>query len=362
VSAAYRAERTIPHRDIETSEMSEAATVPDPPPSSVMAQILGGFQVSQAAYVTAKLGMATMLEQEGPKSVAELAERTGAQPEQLSRLVRALAPIGLFTTDGERVSITPLGAVLSQKHPQSLYDFACMWMETHYLPFHELLHGVRTGQPGADKHFGQPFLSWMAAEPQRAAQFSRAMAEVTSSLRTGMFDGYQLPAGPVVADIGGADGSVLVELLSRDEDPDRRGIVFDQPNVTPTAEETLAAAGLTERVDVIAGDFFTAVPTANIYILGYILHDWDDESSRRILRTIATAAAPGARLLIVEGVVPPGDQPHLTKTIDLTMLGMVTGKERNEQEYRELLDSAGFTLDHVVVTPSPFSILEATLR
>jgi O-methyltransferase/methyltransferase family protein len=359
VSAAYRAERPILRRGIE---MTETTTVQDPPPSFAMVQILGGFQLSQAAYVIAKLGVATILEQEGPKTVAELAERTGAQLEQLYRLVRTLAPIGLFTTEGEWVSVTPLGAVLSEKHPQSLYDLACMWMETHYLPFNELLHSVRTGQPGADKYFGQPFLSWMAAEPQRAAQFSRAMAEVTSSLRTGMFDGYQLPAGQTVADIGGADGSVLVELLSRDNDPDRRGIVFDQPNITPTAEETLAAAGLAERVDVVAGDFFAAVPTADIYILGYILHDWDDESSRRILRTIATAAAPGARVLIVEGVVPPGDQPHLTKAIDLTMLGMLTGKERSEQEYRELLDSAGFTLDRVVATPSPFSILEATLR
>jgi hypothetical protein len=353
VSAAYRAERTVRRRGVE---MPETTTVQDRPSSSVMVQILGGFQVSQAAYVVAKLGAATILEQEGPKTVAELAERTGAHDEQLYRLVRTLAPIGLFATEGEWVSVTPLGAVLSEEHPQSLYDFACMWMETHYLPFNELLHSVRTGRPGADKYFGEPFLSWMGAEPQRAAQFSRAMAEVTSSLRTGMFDGYQLPAGRMVADIGGADGSVLVELLSRDDDPDRRGVVFDQPNITPTAEETVAAAGLA------AGDFFAAVPTADIYVLGYILHDWDDESSRRILRTIATAAAPAARILIVEGVVPPGDQPHLTKAIDLTMLGMVTGKERSEREYRELLDSAGITLDRVVVTPSPFSILEATLR
>ena len=115
-------------------------------------------------------------------------------------------------------------------------------------------------------------------------------------------------------------------------------------------------------MEVVAGDVFAAVPTADIYLLGYILHDWDDESSHRILRAIAAAAAPGARILIVEGVVPPGDQPHLTKAIDLTMLGMVTGKERSEQEYRELLDSAGFALDRVVATPSPFSILEATMR
>ncbi|MGW4774533.1 methyltransferase [Nocardia sp. NPDC004278] len=326
-----------------------------------MMQILGGFQMSQAAYVVAKLGIATILEQEGSKPVAELAEHTGAQPDALGRLIRTLAPLGLFATDDDRVSITPLGATLSETHAQSLYDMACMWMETHYLPFSELLYGVRTGQPAAEKYYGQPFLTWMAADPERAAQFTRAMAEVTSSLRTGMFDGYRLPAGRTVADIGGGDGSVLVELLTRSE-PDRQGIVFDQPNVTPEAEKTIAAAGLAERVDVVTGDFFAEVPTADIYVLGHILHDWDDVSSRRILASIAAAASPGARVLIIEGMVPAGDAPHLTKAIDLTMLGMVTGKERSKQEYRELLEGAGFTLDQVVATPSPYSILEATLR
>ncbi|MFE3001456.1 methyltransferase [Nocardia sp. NPDC059246] len=341
--------------------MPETTTVPELPPTAVMMQILGGFQTSQAAYVVAKLGIATILEQEGSKPVAELAERTGAQPDALRRLIRTLAPLGLFATDDDRVSITPLGATLSETHAQSLYDMACMWMETHYLPFSELLYGVRTGRPAAEKYYGQPILTWLAADPERAAQFARAMAEVTSSLRTGMFDGYRLPAGRTVADIGGGDGSVLVELLTRSE-PNRQGIVFDQPNITPEAEKTIAAAGLAERVDVVAGDFFAAVPTADIYVLGYILHDWDDVSSRRILASIAAAAAPGARVLVIEGMVPAGDAPHLTKAIDLTMLGMLTGKERSEQEYRELLDGAGFTLDQVVATPSPYSILEATLR
>jgi DNA-binding Lrp family transcriptional regulator len=323
---------------------------------------MGGFQVSQAVYVVAKLGVATILEEEGRQSVTELARRTGAQTEPLSRLIRTLAPLGLFATEGDQVSVTPLGAVLSERHPESMYDLVCMWMETHYLPFSELLHSVRTGQPGAEKYLGLPFLTWMNDEPERAALFSRAMAEVTSGLRAGMFDGYQLPAGRTVADIGGADGSVLVELLSRDDDRTRRGIVFDQPNVTPTAHKTLADAGLADRVEVVDGDFFSAVPAADVYVLGYILHDWNDDESRHILRTVATAATAGARLLIVEGVVPSGDEPHLTKAVDLTMLGMLTGKERTEQEYRELLDSAGFTLDRVVTTSSPFSILEATLR
>jgi DNA-binding Lrp family transcriptional regulator len=342
--------------------MPEAETVAGAPPSAVMVQLLGGFQVSQAIYVVTDLGVATILEQEGPKTVAELAERTGAKREPLHRLIRTLAPLGVFTTEGEYVNVTPVGATLSEKHPRSLHGIARMWMETHYLPFSELRHSVRTGQPGSDKYLGKPFFDWIATDPRREVLFSQAMADITSSLRTGMFDGYQLPAGRTVADIGGSDGSVLVELLTLDRDAGRRGILFDRPTTVPAAGPTLAAAGLTDRVEVVAGDFFTEAPAADIYVLSNILHDWDDQSCQRILGNIAAAASPAARLLVIEGVVPDGDQPHLTKVIDLTMLGMVSGKERTEQEYRDLLDSAGFTLDRIVPTPSPFSVLEATPR
>jgi hypothetical protein len=185
------------------------------------------------------------------------------------------------------------------------------------------------------------------------------MAEVTSGLRAGMFEGYQLPSGQVVADIGGADGSVLIELLRRH--PGRRGIVFDRPAIVPAADASIARAGLGDRVTVVSGDFFDAVPAADVYVLGYILHDWDDDAATRILRTIATAGRPGARLLVVEGIVPPGDVPHLTKMIDLTMLGVVTGRERTEQEYRDVLAGAGFAVERVVETATPFSIIEATV-
>ncbi len=331
-----------------------------PPPSAVLVQILGGFQVSQAAYVVAKLGVATILEQEGPTTVAVLAERTGARPEPLARLVRTLAPLGLFSTDGHTVTVTPVGALLSEKHPESLYNAALMWMETHYLPFSELLHSVTTGHPGADKYLGEPFFDYINGDPDRSALFSRAMGDLTAGLRTGMFDGYRLPPGRTVADIGGADGSVLVELLKRDPDSQRQGIVFDLPSTVVNAEQTLAAAGLTERVELVAGDFFDAVPSADVYVLSHILHDWDDESSHRILSTIAATATAGARLLVVEGLVPPGDTPHLTKALDLTMLGVLTGKERTDEEFRRLLNDAGFTLDRVLPTATPYSILEAT--
>lgn len=173
----------------------------------------------------------------------------------------------MFSTDGELVSITPVGATLSEKHPQSLQGLARMWAQTHYLPFSELEYSVRSGEPGADKYLGEPFFSFIGSDPEREAMFSQAMADITGGLRTGMFDGYQLPPGRTVADIGGSDGAVLVELLTRDSDSERRGIVFDLPGTAPLAESVVAAAGLSDRIELVGGDFFESVPTADIYIM-----------------------------------------------------------------------------------------------
>jgi O-methyltransferase domain len=128
------------------------------------------------------------------------------------------------------------------------------------------------------------------------------------------------------------------------------------------AHELLRGHGLADRVEVFGGDFFDAVPAADVYVLSYILHDWDDASSGKILGSIARAASPGARLVVIEAVLPEGDAPHLAKMIDLTMLAMLTGRERTAQEYEALLGDAGFTVDRIVPTPSPFSVIEATLR
>ncbi|MFB8282783.1 methyltransferase [Nocardia colli] len=334
-----------------------AESAPAPAPIAVMSQMLGGFQVSQALYVIAKLDIATLLD-DGPLSLDELARRTGAHAGVLRRLVRTLASIGVFATEGDLVRTTPLGAVLSRRHPASLHAVAHFWMETHYRPFGELLRTARTGETAATYQLGEHFFNWVAADPDRSALQSRAMAEVTAGLRAGMFDSYELPDGAVVADIGGADGAVLLTLLARH--PGRRGIVFDLPGVVPTAEARIREAGLADRIVTSGGDFFAEVPEADIYVLAYILHDWDDASALRILGSIAAAAKPGARLLIVEGIVPEGDVAHLTKMVDLTMLAVNTGGERTAAEYRNLLSTAGFTLDSIVDTPSPFSIIEAT--
>jgi len=268
--------------------------------------------------------------------------------------------MGIFATDQDTVAATPLGATLAEGHPGSVRDMALFWMETHYAPFGELLHTAMTGENAATYHYGEPFFDWITQFPALVDVQNRAMASVTQGLRAGMFEGYTLPEGRLVADIGGADGSMICQLLALE--PDRQGIVFDLPEVVPAARKVLAGHGLASRVDVTAGDFFQSVPQADIYLLSYILHDWDDTSCARLLRTIKSAAAPGARLVLIESVVPPGDAPHPAKLIDLTMLAMLTGRERTASEYQTLLDAAGFTTDRIIPTPTPYSIIEATLR
>jgi O-methyltransferase involved in polyketide biosynthesis len=182
------------------------------------------------------------------------------------------------------------------------------------------------------------------------------MAAFARTLRAGVFDGYRLPPGDLIADLGGGDGTVLTELLRLD---DRRGIVFDLPGTVESAHPVLAAAGLADRVDAVPGDFFVEVPRADIYLLSWVLHDWNDEQVSKILRSVATAAPSGSRLLVVEQIVPAGDEPHPAKHMDLVMVSLLGGRERTEDEYLALLATAGFVVERVVPTPGLFVIIEA---
>jgi hypothetical protein len=233
-------------------------------------------------------------------------------------------------------------------------------MKTHYATFGELLHTARTGEIAAVKYLGRPFFEWISESPQLSEIQNTAMADGGRSARGDLLSGYKLPGSGTVADIGGADGTLLAEFLAGE--PARRGIVFDLPNVVATAARTLAEAGMNERVAVIGGDFFESVPSADTYLMSVVLHDWDNAAAARILRNVAAAATPGARLVLLEMVIPEGDGPHFTKLIDVVMLAMLGGRERTSAEWRKLLADGGFTLDRIVPGSAAFSAIEATLN
>ena len=330
----------------------------DVPAAVQMQQLLTGFETSQALYVVAELGVATAL-LAGPRSVEDLAAATGADSDALGRIIRFLTPLGVFRSVAGGVEVTDLGRTLADGPVDSVRGLARYWMETHYAPFGGLLHTARTGETGATTFLGKPFFEWVNESEHRAELQNSAMAGAGHAARGDLLDDYQLPAGETVADIGGADGTTLAGLLATT--PERRGIVFDLPNVVAGATETLAAAGLSDRITVVGGDFFDSVPVADVYVMSVVLHDWDNRSAARVLDNVAKTATSGARLVLVEMVMPEGDGPHFTEMIDLTMMAMVGGRERTETEWRQLLGGSGFTVDRIVPGSGIMSIIEATL-
>ena len=326
-------------------------------PDRIM-MLVGGFQASQALYVAAKLDVATLV-CGGPRTVEELAVETGADADSLWRIIRFLAMFGLFRTSGDRIETTELGALLSGDHPHSIRQLALYTVESQYAAFGELLHSAMTGEPAAAHVHGKAYFDWISADPEMAELQNRAFAENDAVMRPGLLDGYALPAGATVVDVGGADGSTLARLLA--DAPERRGVVFDRPEVVAAARARWADRALADRVEFVGGDFFRSVPPGDVYLLSFIMHNWDDVSCLRILRSIRDAAEPGARLVLIETVMPPGDHPHLAKAIDLTMLALTGGRERSAEEFRALLAAAGFILARVVPSTTPYSFVEATL-
>jgi hypothetical protein len=323
-----------------------------------MVQLLSGFQVSQALYVAAKIGVADRLA-DGPVAVEQLASDLDADPLALSRLLRTLGALGVFSeADPGAYGLTPLGATLVSDREGSMRDLALMWMETHYAPFAGLLETVRTGDCAATEHYGQPFFSWLADQPEQVDRFSRAMANLTDGIKAGAIASYAFPQSGAIVDVGGADGALLARVL--ESAPAATGVVFDLPHVVAEAAPTLKSYGLGDRMTSEGGDFFAAVPAGgDAYLLSMVLHDWNDLDATRLLSNIRDAAPPGARVLAFELVMPPGDQPHMSKMIDLTMLGMLNGRERTETEMRSLFEGAGLTYDGTTPTPTPISIIEA---
>ena len=323
-----------------------------------MIQLLSGFQVSQALYVAAKIGVADRLV-DGPLPVERLAVDLDCDPLALARLLRTLASLGVFTeAEPGAYGLTPLGTTLVRDSQGSMRDLAVMWMETHYSPFAGLLDTVRSGRCAATEHYGRPFFTWLAEQPEQVDRFSRAMANLTDGIKAGAIAGYTFPEARTIVDVGGADGALLSKVL--ESVPHAKGIVFDLPHVVAEAAPTLKSYSVGDRITSAAGDFFEAVPAgADVYLLSMVLHDWNDHDATRLLTNIRNAAAPGARVLAFELVMPTGDQPHMSKMIDLTMLGMLNGRERTDSEMKTLFEAAGLLYDGVVPSPTPVSIVEA---
>ena len=330
------------------------------PPSAAMMGLITGYWVSQAVGVVAQLGVADQL-RDGARRSTELARDVRADPDALYRVLRLLASIGVFTEGPpDSFGLTPLGETLRTDAPDSVRNFAVT--ETapgHWLPWGKLHESVRTGQPMAREALGMELFEWYAQDPEEAGFFNAAMGNLSALAASELVRVYDFSTVQTVMDVGGAHGVLLATALHAN--PNARGILFDLPHVIATAGDAIAAEGLSERVELVSGDFFEEVPPgADLHLLKQIVHDWDDERVTRLLATCHRALNPAGTLLLVEMVIPADNRPSPAQAMDLNMLVVLGGRERTEAEYRQLLQTAGFRLHQIIPTHSPFSVIEAT--
>jgi hypothetical protein len=306
-------------------------------PESDLWDALRGALVTRALGIVSDLGIAPKLA-DGPRSIAELAEETGADPGTLHRLLRALASDGIFAEEEPGVfrNTDVSEQLLEDGWAAFTHFFGGVW--------HQAAGSLDvSGRAAWPQLHDTDFWSWLAAHRDERGLFDTAM-EQGKSRRAERFDRVDWREGETVVDVGGGNGSLLVALLERQ--PGLKGIVFDLPETV--RDET----ALGDRVRFVEGSFFESVPEGDVYLLSTILHDWDDHSAAAILRTIRTGAPPHARLILFEAVVPEGNEPGGGKWLDLLMLALFAGRERNEAQWRELLEENGFqptSIEHELI-------------
>jgi hypothetical protein len=302
-------------------------------PETQLWNLARGAIATRACAVVSDLRIADALAA-GPRPVEELAREVGADADTLHRFLRALASDGVFAEEEPGVFRNTDASELLRGNGWD--DFAHLFGGVWHRTAGEL--DATTSDPVFARLFGTDFWSWLADHPTERAAFDRAMAGGRDR------HGEKLAAldwrgDETVVDVGGGNGALMVELLARRLG--LRAIVFDLPET----DRDEAAFG--DRCTFVAGSFFDAVPPGDAYVLSGILHDWGDGEAAAILHTIRSAAPDDARLLVIETVLPPGNDPNGAKWLDLLMLGLLGGRERTEAEWRTLIEGAGFGIEQI---------------
>ncbi|MBD2078643.1 methyltransferase [Leptolyngbya sp. FACHB-17] len=324
-------------------------------PQETMLSLIGGFWVARSIHLAAKLGVADLFDDQ-PKTIAQLAAGTQTDPRSLYRLLRALGSVGIFTEVSDQCfALTPLGATLKSDSPGSMRYAAMAQMgDDHSLGWSNGLHSLKTGEVAFDAAAGMPVWDYYAQHPEAGKVFSQSMTSMGTAIAEAVAASYDFSEFRTIVDVGGAQGSLISAVLR--SHPHLKGILFD-------LSEIIATVSVDENIQPVAGNFFESVPTGgDAYLMRWIIHDWDDEKSSIILRNCHRAMSDQSKLLLVEGIIPPGNEPAPVKLIDMIMLLMTGGRERTEAEYRSLLRSNGFELTRVIPTPSMLSIIEAVKR
>lgn len=330
-------------------------------PPSEAERLVNGFRVYQMVVAACRLQIPDLVAA-GPKSAEEMAASTGTHGLALRRMLRGLAAWSFFDelADG-RFAATPLSDSFRSDTP-GFRNLAIMLSEGAYQAWGELMYTLRTGKPAYDHIYGKGHFEKLAEDPEASSHFNAAMVEISTRVGGAFVAAYDFGGVRTVVDVGGGNGALLVAVLQAH--PEMRGILFDLAQGLAGAQEKLAAEGVADRATLQEGSFFEVVPSgADLYLLKFIIHDWDDDRSIAILQTCRHAMNARARLVILERRLPERiespDEALAALMGDVHMMVMLGGKERTTDEYRDLLAQAGLRMTRVVPTKSDFCAFEA---
>lgn len=333
----------------------------DPSARSEVQQMIAAYRVSQMLGVAGRLRLADHLAA-GARPIDELARVTGSHEDSLYRMLRALACFDVFAEEpGRTFRLTPKAEWLRSDNPHSLRVAAeAVGEEWQWQPWGDLLHTVKTGETAFDHIYGESTWTWFDHHPAAAARFNELMDAVTVAEAQAIASAFDFSGARSIVDVAGGRGVLLAEILR--QHPHARGILFNLPSVIDSARDRPLGTSVADRMELVAGDFFQGVPPGgDIYILKNIIHDWDDRRSADILASCRRAMTRRPSiLLIMEHVVRPGPQACVATMADVHMMVRTGGRNRTEDEWRELLTASGLRLRGVVPTSGP-DIVEGTL-
>jgi len=340
------------------------AAAQDKTPAAVITRdtlqaMIVGYQTSQMLYVAAKLKIADLLA-DGPRTTADLAAASGAHEDTLYRLLRTLASAGVFTEDqGKLFRLNAAAEHLRSGTPGSLRVGAeIVGEEWMWRPWGDLLQSVKTGQTAFDRLYGKGTFDWFAEHPDAGRLFDAGQAQLTSAAARAVIEALDLSRARRIVDIGGGEGTLLAAALRANATA--AGVLFDLEKVVEGARGAFDRS-LVARTEFVGGNFFTSVPSGgDLYLMKSILHDWNDADCQRILTVTRKSMPATARLVVAEDLVCAPNQPCPAKQRDINMLVRTGGRNRTEQEYRDVLTRGGFRTTRVIPTASTLYLIESS--
>jgi hypothetical protein len=310
-------------------------------------QLLHGFQLTRVVTACAELNIPDLVRDE-PRSIDYLAEITKTQSEHLSRLLRAAVTLEILSEPSpNHFALGIHGQYLCSDHPENLKAVAvCFAQPWVWQSWGQLTESVKTGQTGIELFSGEKFFDYLAARPEAQSIFSAVMAS-GSSLDEELAACLDFSGKKRIADIGGARGTFLCKVIQKW--PQAEGIIFDLPSVKSEAGLHIESQGLKNRVSFEGGDFFKNLPLGcDCFLLRYILHDWNDNQCRTILKNCYAALPPGGSLIIVDTLMSDAKEHELrARLLDINMMIQTGGRERTESEFTEILKEGGFMVESI---------------